>query len=213
LLNRADRYIVNQNANLSLITIDCFQDKDATKNQIDNGSTKIHTAELEFANISSDVPVIKTIKGFLAPELYTYYVAQKTNWYDRNPSYNNILAGANNQAPHSGAERFSYKVPQNRRAYVEYASAKIFRMTAADNPQAVTQYIDVIQLNAPLANQECRICYNTILTNNIGDHDETTITQSLLLSTGDTLIGLDSDYSTNGTVSYYYNAKITEFDA
>lgn len=205
LLNRANRYIFNQNSDLSFITVDCFQDSDLKKDQIDTAKTKIHTATLEFIKIAG-APVIKSIKGYLAPELYSYYIAQKTNWYDRNAKSVALSYSANIGA-HIETERFNYTVPVGRKAFLELLGAVMTVTTIeAAKVSSITFYLTV------KGSTEQILIENNLTTDSLGASNLLS-GQSILLFEGEKIRVTDENQGGTQTTWFNEQLKLTEFDA
>ena len=129
-------------------------------------------------------------------------------WYDRNPiSIERSYYGDN--LPHTSTQRWSYTVPSGKKAILEICFAVILRVSAAETADEVIGGIWI----QPSGSSNVAIVYTTMLTNNVGDMDKTSLGQSLTLKAGDILQAITQDLGTGGLIRYRIAAKITEFDA
>jgi len=130
------------------------------------------------------------------------------HWYDRNPV--NVVKTwyMFEQAPHALAERWEYEVPTGKMAYVEVLQTKVVRTKAASSASYAGCWIKYTPNGESFSN----FLESFIITNTVGDKDEKTLGQSMLIFAGDKLEGETYDLSTGGECYLLVNAKITEFD-
>lgn len=128
-------------------------------------------------------------------------------YYDRHPlvlpfQYQGTIA------PAGVTTRWSYTVPANRLAFVEFCFTIVLRATVAAPA-------DVAQANVIYSNgsAQAALAIAMILNNTVGMQDQSLGNNYGLMVAGDTLLGQSVDLSTGGTVFYDITAKVCEFDA
>jgi hypothetical protein len=124
--------------------------------------------------------------------------------YDRNPLVIKQLY-ASIDAPTVAGTKWSYTVPASRKAFVSGICSQLQRTSAATVVGDARFFITV--------DSSTYIFLCAVNTNNVGDHEEVNIGNSLLLLVGNVLTGGTSDSSTGGTMSFICSALILEFDA
>jgi len=130
-------------------------------------------------------------------------------WYDRNPiqivaDFESWSAG-----PHTVTDRLTYTVPAGKRALLELAQVKLYRVTAATTAGIAR----IILALTPSGGSTEYILEAHIRGNTVGDKDSAEIASALILMAGDALVLKTVDPSTGGTIDYVGSYKITEFDA
>lgn len=136
------------------------------------------------------------------------YQLRTLPWYDRNAEEIFKSYEASGVAPHTQATRWTYTVPDQKKACVELMLVSVDRETATTvlgTAQASIYYQtkDGVTGNLTLV---------SIISDTVGEKERQVLGLSVMLLEGDTIQGLTVDNSTGGTVGYIVNAKITEFD-
>jgi len=109
--------------------------------------------------------------------------------------------------PHGTTTRWTYAVPEGKKAYLESAYVKLLRRTAATTPGLAMFYVGYASENS-----SGNIMKAIIMTNTPGDTDKDRLAGPLLMEAGDTLAAQSYDLSNAGLIGYFSGVKITEFD-
>jgi len=133
----------------------------------------------------------------------------RKEWYDRNPVRRKNRFFAMNVPPHSGIQRWTYTVPTNKKACIEFLTQLVMRYSVATTVGLVELYI----MYQPFGESAATMLSNQLLTNNVGDKDEHDFGMAGLLQEGDLVYARSYDISTGGAVSYVSVLHVTEFDA
>ena len=128
----------------------------------------------------------------------------RLEWYDRNPQPIEQAYWAEDLAPHTITERFSYTVPTGKRFFLENARVKVVRTAAAT---AVDRIIAAVQARA------IEIVEVDLHKNQVGDSDGENVGRSVIMLAGEVLRAVTYDDSTGGTADYRMMAHGIEFDA
>lgn len=128
----------------------------------------------------------------------------RLEWYDRNPSTQNIYYTGSGVAPHGMTSRASYTVPTGKKAFVGGAVGDILRRAAAGTVSEVYAFYSIGGVNLMAISHF----------NNTAGHAErgAGLTSSVALA-GTTLAISTIDGSTGGTMNYYLSVAIMEFSA
>ena len=133
-------------------------------------------------------------------------------WFDRNPKVIFLSYTMTGISPHSTTQRWVYIVPKGRKAFLEYAIAKIQRHTAATEGEA--GYAQSQIKYQPNGQDDNHLIFANLESNNkVDDKDEVYVGHALVMLAGDILRGRTLDLSTLGSCNYHVVAKLTEFDA
>jgi len=112
-------------------------------------------------------------------------------------------------APHSSTSRWTYTVPSGKKAYVELVDVLIMRTEAASAADTVWVLVNHTAFTGGVAG----LISTEFISNTVGASATKTLSQSVLMLTGDTLTAFTADMSTGGKCVYAVTCKITEFDA
>jgi len=144
----------------------------------------------------------------LAPSL----IVAKPEWYDRNAINQTKKYIAVNVAPHGTTIRWTYTVPNYKKAWLDFIWFSIRRRTAA------TALIDyggnVVYLFYTPKGGTGKVMFNIVLNDNTVDKEwKETISSNIALFEGDKIELITINEDTGGAMDYDVFAKITEFDA
>jgi len=127
-----------------------------------------------------------------------------TPFYDRNPSSIVTFSSNNtNISPHGNTNRASYTVPSFRNAMMAAVCNTMHRRTVATTA-AETQLVT----NSTICGYDLRDLNNTL-----DAFTRLAISSQGLMKAGSVQNVVTHDLSTGGTMDYYYNAEIIEYDA
>jgi len=129
-------------------------------------------------------------------------------WFDRTPTPIWKTYSANAVDSHAITERWSYTVPDGKKAILEFAYFYVRRAA----PPTVSGYI-IPQLRFT-PNDGSENVLDRMVFRSATEYDikEKNLAVAIILSKGDKVRGLTIDTSTGGQTDIIFNAKFTEFD-
>lgn len=141
----------------------------------------------------------------------TTKIADLPSWFDRNPAMVLKAWSAGNIAPHATTIRWTYTVPSDRYAYMEFFDCFLRRQVAAVTPGEAFIEIRVTPKGESVSRLVAAYLFSE--SKDIKDENRVWGAQSMILLPETVLTGSSGDSCIGGTINYSTSAKFTEFDA
>ena len=125
-------------------------------------------------------------------------------WYQPNFTTSNQSYATSGVAPHGETTRWTYTVPAARIAQVMSINVQIVRDAAATTVGLCYAYIRVAAAS--------NIAFPYMKNNTLDAGRSATTGVSAMLTAGQTLVAVDADGSTGGTIAYFEDANIMEWN-
>lgn len=136
-----------------------------------------------------------------------YPSVARNAYYDRTPTFLTKRYEATLIAPHVQAVRWTYTVPANKRAVLQEAHIFIVRSGVAIG----ADYAEA-QLSIQSGGIFSRFIHVAFIDNTGGKAFYTDTQTTIYLDTGQIMQAITADASNGGTLDYYVNAFIMEYD-
>lgn len=197
LLELTDRFDVLRYDDGRIDKINCYRN-----------NTLIHTTQALYTTINGAVRLTGA-NGFLFNEVWNSLETPQLNWYDRKIKNINLNYDSGALAPHGATTRWTYTVPEGRKAFLEMLQLDMIRFDAATLTDQAFITIWYTPLNStPQAILRLRHADKTAYSKT-----NLQIGQAITLSNGDLITCQTTDFNSDGTMIFFANAKLTEFDA